>query len=278
MGTLFVVSTPIGNLEDITRRGERVLGSAEHVLAEDTRRTGKLLEHLGIKAKLTSLHAHNEASRAPRVLEWLEAGREVALVSDAGTPLLSDPGARIVQAALEAGHDVVPIPGPSAVLAALVASGLPAEQFAFLGFVPRRGTERRRVLERVAGSEETVVLFESAERLGALLEALEGVCGGERRLAVARELTKLHETTWRGTLAEARRYYGEKARGEITVVVEAAPLPNVPGPAEQEVARELARALLEEGSSPSRAAREVANRLKLPRNLAYEIVQETKRA
>ena len=139
MGTLFVVSTPIGNLEDLTRRAERVLSEVPHVLAEDTRRTATLLRHLGVRPEMTSLHAHNEASRRDRVLAWLENGEDVALVSDAGTPLVSDPGARIVQAALGAGHEVVPVPGASAVLAALVASGLSADRFSFLGFLPRRG-------------------------------------------------------------------------------------------------------------------------------------------
>jgi 16S rRNA (cytidine1402-2'-O)-methyltransferase len=278
MGKLFVVSTPIGNLEDVTRRAERVLAEAAHVLAEDTRRTGRLLEHLGVDAKLLSLHAHNEASRRARVLEWLDAGEDVALVSDAGTPLVSDPGARIVQAALAAGHEVFPIPGPSAVLAALVASGLPAERFTFLGFPPRRGAERRRLLERVAGAEETVVLFESPERLRDLLDDLESACGGERRVAVARELTKLHETVVRGTLTDARRYYeGRTVRGEVTLVVESAQVQQAPDEVDQEAGRALARALLSEGASASHAAREVARRLRLPRNLAYEVVQEAKK-
>jgi 16S rRNA (cytidine1402-2'-O)-methyltransferase len=279
MGRLFVVSTPIGNLEDTTRRAERVLSEAAHVLAEDTRRTGRLLEHLGVRADLLSLHAHNEASRRERVTAWLDEGEDVALVTDAGTPLVSDPGARIVQAALEAGHEVIPVPGPSAVLAALVASGLPAERFAFLGFAPRKGPERRRLLERVSDSEETVVLFESPERIADLLAELEPGCGAERRVAVARELTKLHETVFRGTLAEAARYYQEHpARGEITLVVEGAPVREAPDRVDVEAARALARALLDDGTSPSRAAREVARRLGLPRNVAYELIQEVRDA
>jgi 16S rRNA (cytidine1402-2'-O)-methyltransferase len=273
---LFVVSTPIGNLEDLTRRAERVLREVRHVLAEDTRRTGKLLAHLGIEGELTSLHAHNEASRKPRVLGWLDAGEDVALVSDAGTPLVSDPGARIVQAALEAGHEVIPVPGPSAVLAALVASGLPAERFTFLGFLPRRGSERGQLLARVAASENSVVLFESPERLIDLLTELETVCGEERRVAVGREMTKLHETVVRGTLAEARAYYGSRTpRGEVTLVVAGAPAAHA-SEQDPEAARRLARALLAEGSSPSSAAKEVAKRLNMPRNLAYEVVQEAK--
>jgi len=275
MATLFVVSTPIGNLEDLTARAERVLGAVHHVLAEDTRRTGKLLEHLGIRCELTSLHAHNEAARLARTLDWLEAGDDVALVSDAGTPLVSDPGARIVQAVVDAGHDVVPVPGASAVLAGVVASGFPADRFAFLGFVPRKGRERRRIMERVAEAEETVVVFESPERLGSLLEELVEACGPARRVAVGRELTKLHETIVRGTVEEALRYYQESPpRGEVTVVVEAAPLTRGPDEVDEAAGRALARALLDEGSSPSRTAKEIARRLGLPRNRAYEIVQE----
>ena len=139
MATLFVVATPIGNLEDLSDRARRVLGEVRHVAAEDTRRTGRLLQHVGVKQDLVSLHGHNEASRIDLVRGWLDAGEDVALVSDAGTPLVSDPGERLVPAVAEAGHDVVPIPGPSAVLSALVGSGLPASRFAFLGFVPRKG-------------------------------------------------------------------------------------------------------------------------------------------
>jgi 16S rRNA (cytidine1402-2'-O)-methyltransferase len=277
MGTLYVVSTPIGNLEDVTRRAARVLCEADRVLAEDTRRTGQLLGHLGSEARMVSLHAHNEASRRSLVLEWLEEGLEVALVSDAGTPLVSDPGARIVQAALEGGHAVVPIPGASAVLTALVASGLSADRFVFMGFLPRRGAERQRLLGRVARSEETVVLFESPERLRSLLADLEVSCGEARRVAVARELTKLFESTVRGTLSEVRRYYEKQhPRGEVTVVIEAASPEMARDPISEESARELARSLLEGGAPPSRAARELARKLDMPRNLAYQIVQEAK--
>ena len=274
MGTLYLVATPIGNLEDISRRAARVLGEVTRVLAEDTRRTSVLLEHLGVRLPLVSLHEHNEAARTEEAVGWLDAGEDLALVSDAGTPLVSDPGARLVRAAADAGHAVVPLPGPSAVLAALVASGLPTERFAFLGFVPRKGAERARLLDRVAGSEETVVLFESPERLGALLADLADACGEGRRVAVARELTKLHEEVIRGTLAEAVCYYeASPPRGEVTVVVEPALHGAEPDAADEAAARTLARALMDEGLRPSHAAREVARRLGLPRNLAYEIVQ-----
>jgi 16S rRNA (cytidine1402-2'-O)-methyltransferase len=278
VGTLYLVATPIGNLEDISRRAARVLGEVARVLAEDTRRTAVLLNHLGAHPPLVSLHEHNEAERTDEALAWLEAGEDLALVSDAGTPLVSDPGARLVRAAADAGHNVVPLPGASAVLAALIASGLPTERFAFLGFPPRKGGERTGLLERVAGSEETVVLFESPERLGALLADLADACGEDRRVAVARELTKVHEEVVRGTLAEALRYYEENPpRGEVTLVVEGASAPPAADAADRAAARTLAQALVDEGLRPSHAAREVARRLGLPRNLAYEIVQTLER-
>ncbi len=275
MGTLYLVSTPIGNLGDVTRRAAEILASVSRILAEDTRRTRKLLSHLGISTSLSSLHAHNEASREAEVLGWLAGGEDLALVSDAGTPLVSDPGHRIVAAALDAGYRVVPVPGPSAVLAALVASGLPSDRFSFLGFLPRKGPERADLLERIASCPDTTILFESPERTGPLLEALVEACGPERRAVVGRELTKLHEELVRGTLGELKGRFGEKSpRGEVTVVVEGA-LPREDSPQADEAAvRALAAALLEEGMAPSRVAREVARRLKLPRNRVYRIVQD----
>ncbi len=273
MATLYLVATPIGNLEDVTRRAARVLGEVDRVLAEDTRRSAVLLDHLGVRTPLVSLHEHNEEGRARQVLGWLDAGENLALVSDAGTPLVSDPGARLVDAVIGAGHAVVPVPGPSAVISALVASGLSPERFAFLGFPPRQGKERERLLDRVARSEETCVLFESPWRLEALLAALEARCGGERRAAVAREMTKLHEEVRRGTLEELRRYYQEDTpKGEVTVVVDAGEALDT-GAVDAAAAEALARALLEEGLRPSQAAREVARRLGVPRNAAYQVVQ-----
>jgi len=274
MGTLYIVATPIGNLEDISRRAARVLSEVTRVLAEDTRRTVVLMDHLGLRVPLVSLHEHNEAARTDQVLAWLGAGENLALVSDAGTPLISDPGERLVRATADAGHKVVPLPGPSAVLTALVSSGLASDSFVFLGFVPRRGRERSQLLDRVAGSEETVVLFESPERVDSLLADLASACGEERRVAVARELTKVHEEVVRGTLAEALRYYEETPpRGEVTVVIESSPEPGLPDAVDHAAARMLALALVHEGLRPSHAAREVARRLGLPKNLAYEFVQ-----
>ena len=273
MATLFLVSTPIGNLADVTARAGEVLGAVDRILAEDTRRSRILLDRLKLDTPLVSLHEHNEEARAREVVGWLDEGRDLALVSDAGTPAISDPGERLVRRVLDRGHRVTPVPGPSAVLAALVASGLPVEPFVFLGFPPRKGRERTRLLERVAASAETAVLFQSPERLVSFLEALSEVAGPERRVAVARELTKVHEEFFRGTLAEAARYYRESPpRGEVTLVVEPTPSSDEPDEVDEAAARALAAALLEEGLRASEAAREVARRLEIPRNLAYEIV------
>lgn len=274
MGTLYIVSTPIGNLEDVTARAARVLGEVAAVLSEDTRRTGILLKHLGVRTALFSLHEHNEASRVDAVLARLDGGDDLALVSDAGTPLVSDPGARLVEAIVEAGHDVVPVPGPSAVMAALVGSGLAGDGFTFLGFAPRKGKERTAFLERMADTAHPTVSFESPERLAALLRDLAEICGEGRRVAVGRELTKLYETFFRGTLADAASYYDESPpRGEVTVVLEGGELSGKPDAADTEAARILAGTLMDRGHKSSQAAREVARRLRLPRNLAYEIVQ-----
>ncbi|MDP2958611.1 MAG: 16S rRNA (cytidine(1402)-2'-O)-methyltransferase [Longimicrobiales bacterium] len=276
MATLFVVSTPIGNLGDLSPRAAETLRTVHRILAEDTRRTRILADHAGSKVPRVSLHAHNEAERVRKVLGWLDAGESLALVSDAGTPLVSDPGGRLVEAVAAAGHTVVPIPGPSAVLAALVGSGLPGDRFSFFGFPERKGRERALLLERVAVSRESVVLFESPQRLERLLEDLAAACGPQRRVAVARELTKLHEEWFRGTLSEAADYYRQHPpRGEVSLVVGPAE-DGAPGAEDLEAeARALAHALLGEGGKPSAVAREVARRLALPRNTAYRIVQET---
>lgn len=227
-GTLHLVATPIGNLEDVTLRALRVLREAALVLAEDTRRTRILLDRHGIAARPRSLHAHNEAARTAEVLAALAAGRDVALVSDAGTPLVSDPGERLVAAAIAAGHPVVPVPGPSAVLAALAGSGLPPVPFAFLGFAPRRVAERAARFAPFRERPETLVLFESPHRLAATLRALAEALG-PRPACVARELTKLHEEWARATLPELAERFAAGARGELTIVVGGAPPGGVEG-------------------------------------------------
>jgi 16S rRNA (cytidine1402-2'-O)-methyltransferase len=275
MAHLYIVSTPIGHLGDLTHRAVEVLGGVDRVLAEDTRRTGILFRHYGIDTPLVSAHEHNEASRAARVVEWLDAGEELALVSDAGTPLLSDPGARIVEAVVEAGHAVVPVPGPSAALAALVASALPSEPFTFFGFIPRSGAGRTDRLAELAALPHTAVVYESPERLVALLEALGEASDPGRRVVVAREVTKLHEEHVRGTLAEVAAHYRQAGvKGEVVVVLAGAA--GVSAEVDEAAAEALATALLEEGGRPSVVAKEVARRLGVPRNRAYEIVQRLK--
>jgi 16S rRNA (cytidine1402-2'-O)-methyltransferase len=269
MSSLFIVSTPIGNLGDFTHRAVEVLSSVARILTEDTRRTGILCQRYGIATPRVSLHEHNERARVAAVLRWLGTGEDLALVSDAGTPLISDPGARLVRAVLDAGHDVVPVPGPSAILAALVASGIEPEPFAFFGFPPRGGKAREAWLDRVAELSFTAVFYEAPSRLTTLLTDLGSKCGPDRAVTVARELTKLHETFVRGTLAEVTAYYENTSlRGEIVVVLAGAP--EQPGPAEADT-RALARQLLAEGRKPSVAARELVRQLGIPRNQAYEI-------
>ena len=277
------MATPIGNLSDLTARAAQVLTTTAHVLAEDTRRARTLLRHAGSSARPVSLHAHNEASRVGKVLKWLAGGADVALISDAGTPLLSDPGERLAAAVIADGGEVVPVPGPSAVLAALVASGLPCVPFAFLGFLPRKSGRREQMLDRIAATSDTTVLFESPVRLVGLLDDLAerfadarpGELAAARRVAVCRELTKLHEEIVRGTPSEVALRFRETApRGEATVVVEGRRgRSRQAGPRE---ARELACGLLNEGLSPTAAAKELAKRTGLPRGDAYDMVRRAK--
>jgi 16S rRNA (cytidine1402-2'-O)-methyltransferase len=219
-GLLSIVSTPIGNLEDLSPRARRVLEEADRVACEDTRTSGLLLHRMGIKKRLVSLHEHNERQRLPQVLEWLEAGESVAVVSDAGTPLLSDPGFLLVRAAAEAGVKIEAIPGPSAILAALVVSGLPPLPFTFGGFPPPKSGKRRQFFRSFAGLEHTLVYFESPHRLlHSLADALEEL--GDRPSAVARELTKLYEEVLRGPLSALVAELGARPslKGEFVVVV-----------------------------------------------------------
>jgi 16S rRNA (cytidine1402-2'-O)-methyltransferase len=274
LGTLHVVATPIGNLEDVTLRALRVLREADLVLAEDTRHTRGLLTRHGIAAKLVSLHAHNEAARCARVLEVLGAGGNVALCSDAGTPLLSDPGARIVAAAVEAGHIASPVPGPTAIAAALCVAGLDVASFTFVGFLPRRAGERRARLAALAARPDALVLFESPRRIGATLREL-ALALGERRACVARELTKLHEEVARGTLSELAARFADGVRGEVTLVVEGAK----PGAQSEEASSEAPegaselddeiRARLARGDGVREIAAELATARGLPRRQVY---------
>ncbi|MGA2837144.1 MAG: 16S rRNA (cytidine(1402)-2'-O)-methyltransferase [Acidimicrobiales bacterium] len=226
VGALVVVGTPIGNLDDLSPRAVDALASADVIYCEDTRHSRKLLSHAGISGvPLRSLHEYNEVDRADEVVAAVAAGRTAALVSDAGMPAVSDPGARVVAAVAGAGLAVTVVPGPSAVLAALVGSGLPTDRFCFEGFLPRSGRERAERLAAVAVEPRTSVLFEAPVRTAATLRDLAAACGGDRPVAVARELTKLHEEIWRGTLASAVEWAGEGVRGEVVLVLGGAPEP-----------------------------------------------------
>jgi 16S rRNA (cytidine1402-2'-O)-methyltransferase len=219
-GTLYVVATPIGNLEDITLRALRVLREADLIACEDTRQTRKLLDHFAIAKPTVSYHEHNEGARTEELIVRLERGENIALVSDAGTPLLSDPGYRLVRSAIDAGIVVVPIPGASAALTALAAAGLATDEFHFCGFLPQKTTQRRRVLESLCDEPCTIVCYEAPHRILAALEDIEEVMG-VRQVVVARELTKLHEEFLRGTAAEVRAQLAARpaVKGEITLLI-----------------------------------------------------------
>ena len=256
MGTLYLVATPIGNLEDISARALRVLGEARLIAAEDTRQTRKLLAHFGLRTPMISYHEHNKLSRLDEVLRALSEG-DLALVSDAGTPALNDPGYELVRAALEAGHAVSPIPGPSAPIAALVASGLPTDAFLYLGYLPRKTAERRQLLTQVCQLPYTLIFLETPHRLTGALQDLQGVLG-DRPCAIARELTKLHEEIFRGCLSDARQHFSEQApRGEFTLVVGGCPPEAKPLWAVEQVMAAL-NAALTSRQSASQIAREIA--------------------
>lgn len=221
-GTLYLVATPIGNLEDITQRALRVLREVDLIAAEDTRRTRVLLEHYQIENALTSLYEHNEAARAATLIRQVEEGANIALVSEAGTPLVSDPGYRLIQLAIAREITIVPIPGPSALIAAVVVSGLPVDAFIFEGFLPKRPGKRRRRLEALKHEARTLIFYESPRRVGALLEEMLAAWG-DRRVAVARELTKKFEEVLRGTITHVQAHLAERPPlGEVTLVVEGA--------------------------------------------------------
>ena len=272
-GTLFVVATPLGNLSDLSPRGADTLRRVAVVAAEDTRHTRPLLAHVGSDARLVSFHAHSAAAALREVLRLLTAGKDVALVTDAGTPTVSDPGAELVAAARAQGIAVVTIPGPSAVAAALAVSGLPADRYLFLGFLPRKGGERRRLLDLVAHSQWTVVLFEAPNRAADLLADLAESCGPDRAAAVGRELTKLHEETRGGTLGELAGYYAEApVRGEVTILV--AGTGRAPHAEPRPDPESRARVLLAEGVSRRDVADRLAEETGISRNTAYRLVNE----
>ena len=269
-GTLYVVGTPIGNLEDITFRAVRTLQSVDLIAAEDTRHTGKLLQHFQIKAPQISYHDHNRNSRISELIEKLHQGQAIALVTDAGIPGISDPGYDLVKACVEVGIQVVPIPGPSAAITALSAAGLPTEQFVFEGFLAAKAQQRRDRLEFLRSEPRTIIFYEAPHRLRQTLQDLAAVLGAQRQLVVARELTKLHEEFWRGSIGQAIAHYTEREpQGEYTLVVAGMP-PEQPQLSEAQIKAELQQ-LMAQGISRSQASRQLAQATSLPRRQLYQL-------
>ncbi len=272
-GRLVLVGTPIGNLGDLSPRAVDALTTADTIACEDTRRTRALLSHLGLPAgrRLLAVHDHNEAVEVANVLARLDKGEQVVVVTDAGMPGISDPGERLVAAAAAANHAVDVVPGPSALIAALVVSGLSTSRFCFEGFLPRKGTARARRLAEVAADVRTTVVFEAPHRVRQTVADLAGAAGDTRRVAVARELTKMHEEVWRGTLAGAVEHLATREpRGEYVVVLDGAPPPDPAGEADVEAAL---RARLETGTDKRSAIAEVTAVLGVPKRVVYDVAR-----
>lgn len=268
VGTLYVVATPIGNLEDMTLRGLRLLREVTVIAAEDTRTTRKLLSFYDTHTKLISYNEHNRKTRIPQLLALLES-TNVALVSDAGTPTISDPGRELVQAAAERGIRVSPVPGPSVVTAALAVTGLPTDQYTFLGFLPRRSQERLRLLEALGSSPWTLVAFEVPHRLSATLGDALAVLG-DRDVVACRELTKIHEEVFRGNLSEALEHF-TTPRGEFTLVISGRPSVELATNVSDEALLDAVTYLTQQGTSPSEAASRVARQHDVPRRRVYQL-------
>jgi 16S rRNA (cytidine1402-2'-O)-methyltransferase len=267
MSNLILVATPLGNMGDISPRAIEALTNAGLVCCEDTRRTGLLLHNLGIAATLMRVDDHTEHAAIPRVLDALNEGRDVCLVTDAGTPGISDPGSRLVRAAIDASHNVSAIPGPAALIMALIISGLPTDRFIFDGCIARSGQERAAHINELALQRRTVILYEAPHRLHRTLVDLSVACGPERHVAVCRELTKIHEEVWRGTLGEAVDHYGtNEPQGEFVLVVQGAP--DSPPPTADDIDRLLITELAG-GASSKDAATAVAHILGVPKKSAY---------
>ncbi|MGD1952843.1 MAG: 16S rRNA (cytidine(1402)-2'-O)-methyltransferase [Leptolyngbyaceae cyanobacterium] len=269
-GTLYLVATPIGNLEDITFRAIRILKEADLIAAEDTRHTGKLLHHFQIETPQLSYHEHNSQRRIPQLIEKLQTGQTIALVSDAGMPGISDPGYGLVCACAEAGIVVSPIPGPAAVVSAISASALPSDRFTFEGFLPVKGKARNERLAQLAIESRTMVLYESPHRLLKTLADLQTHLGGERRVTLARELTKRYEEFWRGTVKDAIEHFTTtEPRGEFTVAI--AGQTTSPEPLSDEELRQHLSTLMAQGLSASKASRQLAEQTGLPKRDIYQL-------
>ncbi|MBJ7294770.1 MAG: 16S rRNA (cytidine(1402)-2'-O)-methyltransferase [Dolichospermum sp. JUN01] len=269
-GTLYIVATPIGNLEDMTFRAVRILQAVDMIAAEDTRHTGRLLQHFQVKTPQVSYHEHNSHSRIPELLEHLQYGKAIALVSDAGMPGISDPGYELIKACIDNGITVVPIPGASAVITALSAAGLPTDRFIFDGFLPAKSQQRQKYLESLQGESRTLVFYESPHRLRDTLADLGTVLGSDRSLVIARELTKLYEEFWRGTIEDAIADYTQREpQGEYTLLVAGNP-PSQIQLTETELKAELLQ-LMHQGISRSQASRQLAKDTSLSRRYLYQL-------
>ena len=267
-GILYVVSTPIGNLEDITLRALRVLKEVDLIAAEDTRHSAKLLNNYGISARLISFFEHNQAKRGPQLMRLLEKGKNVALVSDAGTPTLSDPGMRLVQLCVENGITVVPIPGPSAAISALSAAGVPFKSFVFEGFLPSKSGSRRRRLQELSGEARPMVFYESPRRLRNMLKDVAHVFGKDRRAVLAKEMTKIFERFYRGTVGEIIELIeADGVRGEYTLIICGEPSEQS---AETSILDDLRSAIEREGLTMKEAVAVVAGRLKVSKRQVYQ--------
>jgi 16S rRNA (cytidine1402-2'-O)-methyltransferase len=269
-GTLYIVATPIGNLEDMTFRAVRILQAVDMIAAEDTRHTGRLLQHFQVKTPQISYHEHNSHGRIPELLEHLQYGKAIALVSDAGMPGISDPGYELIKACIDHGITVVPIPGASAVITALSAAGLPTDRFIFDGFLPAKSQQRKKYLESLQGESRTLVFYESPHRLRDTLADLGAVLGSDRSIVIARELTKLYEEFWRGTVEDAIAHYQQKEpQGEYTLLVAGNP-PSQIQLTETELKAELLQ-LMHQGISRSQASRQLAKDTSLSRRYLYQL-------
>ena len=275
-GTLFIVATPIGNLADVTLRALDVLRSVHLIAAEDTRHTRKLLSFYDIHKPLMSYHSHNARERGQELLEKITAGASIALVTDAGTPGISDPGTLLVQQALERHLPVIVIPGPTALIAALVGSGLPTHPFAFLGFPPARGSGRKQFFSSHASLPMTLILYESPKRLGRTLEDMLA-SWGDRRITIAREVTKKFEEFFRGSISEAIRHYAEGARGELTLVVEGSQGEQAAGVEQEDWQEKLASLLENPQQTVKRATEEIVRQHRLSRRVVYQKALEMRR-
>jgi len=276
-GTLYVVATPIGNLEDITYRAVRVLREADLIACEDTRHTAKLLQHYGIDKPTVSYHEHNEAARAEELMTKLEQGFNVAQVSDAGMPGISDPGYRVIQLAIERGVRVVPVPGPSALVAALAAGGLPTDSFEFHGFLPAKSGQRRSTLESFRDSESTIVVYEAPHRIAETMQDIVETLGAERPVVLARELTKVHEEFIRGSAAEVLEALQQRSvKGEMTLLIGKGAA-TASKPTKKDVASRIEEIMREGSVDENTALKVVAKELGVSKSEAYRELQRARR-